>query len=406
MNIAFINSEYPPENGLGHGGIATYTYIIANALSEIGHKVHVLARNGTIPDNLSKSVEFHSFNFFPPSSRVWSFISRKFDKDIFWENGYSKGAFSLIQKLHAKIPFDIVEIPEYNGLASQFKNPLPFALVINFHTPTPLIDELNRTAKSKSQKRKYSLEKKGVQNAIAYRCPSRSLAKRLPSFFPISFEEITLIRNPIPCTVLSPKMTNNRNSKDQFKILFSGRLERRKGVDIILSTLKNILNIDTKISITFAGETKINESINYQSTIKTILNEKELERVIFLGPVNGKTLMHYYSESDVLLMPSLFENAPYSILEAMRLKLPVIGADTDGINEIIQHEETGLLFSLNKRDELCACIKTLVRKPEYGNYLADNAYTYIDRIHNSLIIAKQTISFYKKLIKSKCVFEK
>ena len=400
MNIALVNPEYPSPSGQGHGGIATYVYAMANALCEAGQKVHVLVRKGTVTDILNDSVTLHTFHN-TPVAKPFSFLSRRFNSKIYWETGCSKAARDCILQLHKQSPLDIVEIPEYNGIASQFIQPLPFALVANFHTPTKLIDELNLTAVSRYRKKLYEYEKNALKNATAFRCPSNSLLYKLKDIFPIQPDQVTVIHNPIPTYSFEAIKKKETKANEHCDILFSGRLERRKGAEIILQAINTILDISKNIHITFAGETEIGESAGYRQAIERILDDKKRERTWFLGPMGREKLSLLYRRSDVFLIPSLFENSPYTLLEAMAARLPIVGADTGGINEIIDHNNTGLLFSLNNINELCACLEKLISSPETGDKLAHNAYEHLIKNYSPETVAHQAIEFYESIIKSK-----
>ena len=400
MNIALINPEHPSLSGQGHGGIATYVYTMANALCDAGQKVHVLVRKGTVTDSLNKSVELHTFHN-TPVAKPFSFLSRRFNSKIYWEMGCSKAAFDCILKLHNKSPLDVVEIPEYNGIASQFIQPLPFSLVINFHTPTVLIDELNLIAVTRQRKKWYTYEKNALRNATAFRCPSKSLQYKLNDIFSIQPDQVTVIHNPIPTYSFEVIKKKETSANGHCEILFSGRLERRKGAEIILQAINTILDINKNIHITFAGETEIGESAGYRQAIERILDDEKRSRTWFLGPMERDKLSLLYRRSDVFLIPSLFENSPYTLLEAMAARLPIVGADTGGINEIIDNNKTGLLFSLNSIDEFYNCIKVLVSSPKQGVTLAQNAYEYLTKNYNPETIAQQTIEFYNSIVKRK-----
>lgn len=395
MNIVFINPEYPSQSGRGHGGIATYVYIMANALCNAGHHVNVLVREGTIVDNQNKKISYYEFNNSPVSSSL-SFLSRRLNGTIHWEKGCSNAALELVLKLHGERHIDIVEVPEYGGLASQFCQPLPFSVVIDFHTPTVLIDSLNRTQRSYEKSKWYSYEKKAIKNGTAYKCPSLSLTKKVKTLYSIPSEQVTIIRNPIkPDDYKSiNKKHIVKNNSNRFTILFSGRLERRKGAEIILRAIMGILDIHQSITIVFAGETNVDKSTNYRHKIECAVNAANRKRISFLGPLDREKLTMHIAQSDLFLAPSLFENAPYTILEAMVSKLPVLGADTDGINEIIKHRETGMLFSLTELDSLYSCLRELVHDEKLRNLLASNAYKYVCTHHNPIKIARETIEFY------------
>lgn len=400
MNIALINPEYPSLSGQDHGGIATYVYTMANALCDAGQKVHVLVRKGTVTDSLNTSVELHTFHN-TPIIKSFSFLYRRFNSKIYWEKGCSKAAFDLILKLHNKSPLDVVEIPEYNGIASQFLQPLPFSLVINFHTPTALIDELNLTAVTRQRKKWYTYEKNALKNATAFRCPSKSLLGKLKDIFSLYPEQVSVIRNPVPTNFFTIIKKKESGANGRCEILFSGRLERRKGAEIILQSINTILDIDKNIHFTFAGETELGESAGYRQAIERAIDDEKRSRTWFLGPMERKKLTLLYRRSDIFLIPSLFDNSPYSLLEAMAAKLPVVGSDTGGISEIVDNNKTGLLFPLNRIDELYNCMKELVFSPEQRVRLAQNAYEYLTKNYNPETIAQQTIEFYESIVKRK-----
>lgn len=401
MHIALVNSEYPSLNGRGHGGIATYVYTMANALIAGGHNVSVLARKDTIPGNLHNSVSFYTYDFLSPST-PFSFISRIFNNKIYWERGCSKGALDVIKNLHKKTPINVVEIPDYNGLASQFRRVTPFSKVINFHTPSIIIDECNQVSASAKENRWYAYEKNALKNADAFRCPSKGLAERVNKLYAIPLKDISVIHNPISPKIFD-KIKKMPVAKDETvcEILFSGRLERRKGAEIILNAIKDILKIDEKIRVTFAGETEIGGSVDYRQIIERSLEPDERDRVWFLGSISREKLLLLYRRSDIFIIPSLFENAPYTLLEAMSARLPVVGADTCGINEMIQHEKTGLLFPLNNLEQLCTCVKNLFSNPELREQLVDNAYQHVNTYYNPEKIAEQAVDFYQTVINNK-----
>lgn len=396
MHIAFINSEYPSLSGQDHGGIATYIYTMANALFDAGHQVSILARVGTTPDSLNPGISFFTFNNDPPRG-VLSPIQRIMNSSIYWERSCSKAALNCALQLHKTSRIDIIEIPEYNGLASEFIGPLPFSVVITFHTPTLLIDELNHTAPTASRKKMYSYERRALKKAVAFRCPSNSLAKIVSERFAIPLQRIAIIPNPIstaPFTVVEKKQPK---ADTACEILFSGRLERRKGAELMLRTIDQILSISPSVNVSFAGATEMGESANYREGIERSVSKEKRTRLWFLGPQHRSNLITLYRRSDIFLIPSLFENSPYSLLEAMAAGLPVVGADTSGIREIIRHNDNGLLFPLDKPHELCKCLSSLVESVERRTSLGASAKEYVRTRHHPDFIARETISFYEDI---------
>jgi glycogen synthase len=398
MNIVFVNPEYPSRSCQDHGGIATYIYSMANALAKAGHTVHILAKSRTITDALSPGVEFHALNH-TPVSRLAPWFDRLTGNDTVWERGYSLAARNLVLEIHRTTPVDIVEVAEYNGCAYEFYPPLPFPVAVHFHTPTEIIDQYNGKKVTLRQRRWYSYEASALKRAHGFRCPSISLKNVVRARYGIPDDTIRVISHPLDIAPFDSIRVGGEK-KTKIDILFSGRLERRKGGEILQRNIHRILSLDRRINLTFAGELDMGEAGNYRNPIERSLTEEQRHRIWLLGPVKRCDLPVLYRHSDIFLIPSLFENAPYSLLEAMAAHLPVIGAATSGIAELIRHRENGLLFDVNDPDGLVSCITALIASQQLAADCARKAYDDIKRFCNPDTVAQATVSFYAGVIQS------
>src|SRR3546814_18813334 len=85
-------------------------------------------------------------------------------------------------------------------------------------------------------------------------------------------------------------------------------------------------------------------------------------QVNFTGWLSGEQVAHTYSESDVFVLPSLIENQPMSILEAMAHRLPVIASNVGAIATQVLDDETGLLVPPGDAAALADALDRLDRK--------------------------------------------
>lgn len=398
MNIVFVNPEYPSRSAQDHGGIATYIYSMANALAHAGNTVHVLAKARTNPDVLAPGVMFHTFDH-QPVFRMFPSLDRLTGNDTVWERGYSYAARNLALEIHRTAPVDIVEIAEYNGLAYEFSAPLPFPVVAHFHTPTEIIDYYNQKKVTARQRRWYAYEARALKRAQGFRCPSNSLKREVCARYGIPGEQVCVIPHPLATTTFDV-IKRNGNRKKAIDILFSGRLERRKGGEILRRDIHRILSLDPRINITFAGELDMGEAGSFRNPIERSLTEEQRHRIWLLGPAKRGDLPVLYRHSDIFLIPSLFENAPYALLEAMAARLPVVGANTSGIAELIRHNDTGLLFNPDDPDGPVSCIKSMIDSPRLAADCAQKAYDYVKRTCEPEAVAQATVSFYAGITNS------
>jgi glycosyltransferase involved in cell wall biosynthesis len=399
MRIALVNSEYPSRDG--HGGIATYTYTLANALAGQGNTVHVLARLGSRPDSLAPNIRFHTFGFNGPS-RIRQRLDMAFYKGpVRWEIGQARSIREVLLAIHSREGLDVAEFPEYGGLAFACSGPIPFPVVIAFHTPTEMVDSLNNTPASKGRKLWYRFEKKALLCATAFRSPSESLKQFAIKHYNLSPSSITIIRNPIDTPLYEKIKRSYPTDDDNIDLLFAGRLEHRKGVDILSTTIKDLLKIEPTVTMTFAGECDIPSGPNYRLRIENSLSDQERQRIWFLGPINRGELAVLYCRSSIFLMPSLFENAPYALMEAMASKLPIVAAATGGIAEIVQHKINGQLFSLDDPRSLITCIADYINDPYLARSCAEQAFVDVKKRYAPDSIASESIVFYQSAIQIK-----
>lgn len=400
MHIVLVNSEYPSLSGQGQGGIATYTYTMADALKSQGHTVHILLRQGASEDQIPGNCIPVFYAYEPPAGFIKR-IQYRFQNDpMHWEEGHARGLRSKLLKLHAQDKIDIVEIPEFGGAGASCTSPLPFPIVVNFHMSSALVDEINGVKPDKKRLIQYLFEEKTVKNACGYRCPSEAIHTDVVKRYGVDQEKTTLIPNPVSCRPFD--VIEKLHTGDvRFHILFIGRFERRKGAEVLLKGIKEILRIDDNIHITIAGETEFDGTDIYRNAIERVLSQQQRQRIWFLGSVDRSKLFILYCRSSILLAPSLFENAPYSILEAMSAGLPVVASSSGGIPEIITHNTSGLLFENENTDSMVECIRKLYTQREFGAQLAENAYNRIRNNYSPEIIAQKTLSFYESIISQK-----
>lgn len=101
--------------------------------------------------------------------------------------------------------------------------------------------------------------------------------------------------------------------------------------------------------------------------------------VVFHGFVHDPDLL--YPEIDLVLLPSLGEGIPLSLLEAMRFGIPCIATSTGGIPEIIENDRSGLLVAPGDAEGLVEAIRTLGNRAGYER-LSQGALEQFNRINN------------------------
>jgi glycosyltransferase involved in cell wall biosynthesis len=100
-------------------------------------------------------------------------------------------------------------------------------------------------------------------------------------------------------------------------------------------------------------------------------------RVEFIGPVDPACLARQLSRCHALVLASEGEGRPSIVMEAMAAGVPVIACRIDGVQEMIQHGQRGLLFRMGDADQLAGHMIALSTTPALGLRLADNARRWL-----------------------------
>jgi glycosyltransferase involved in cell wall biosynthesis len=172
------------------------------------------------------------------------------------------------------------------------------------------------------------------------------------------------------------------------EIIFVGRFYKAKGIDVLIRAMaivkKEIPNI--KLRIIGGGD-----SSSYEKMIK----EHELEdNIIIEGRISRDEVFAYLSKAKFSIVPSLSEAFGFVVIEAFSMKTTVIGSNIDGISEIIQDKENGLLFEVGNHKDLAEKMLFLWNNPKLIEKYSSNAYeTFLNKfeLNNKIEEATQTI---------------
>ena len=148
------------------------------------------------------------------------------------------------------------------------------------------------------------------------------------------------------------------------EVLFVGRLEFRKGVDVLLEAIVRLVAEFPDAHFTLAGKDTVNTEIgeSYHSAFNRRARDMPdlLRRVTFAGLVSEAELGQLYASADIFCAPSRYESFGLVLVEAMRYGIPVIGCRAGGMTEIVDSERTGLLAEPGDVNSLVECLRTLL----------------------------------------------
>ncbi len=166
-------------------------------------------------------------------------------------------------------------------------------------------------------------------------------------------------------------------SKSEKIILFSGRLDKGKGLYFLLEAFSEVVNNYYNVRLIIIGEDSGCDKItNYLKSCKGIWG-----KVTFTGFVEYEFMEMFYHIADIGIIPSLYDHCPYVALEMIQYGIPLIISDIEGLNEIFKrgecllikpsYDEEGDIF-LSKSDAVNAIIYLLRNLTSYKKGITSN----------------------------------
>jgi glycosyltransferase involved in cell wall biosynthesis len=401
VRIALLSFEYPPETGFG--GIGSYTWHHARALAKLGHDVHVLAgaRQAT-PMHSSGHDGVHVHRFWSGGVAGRAIESAGESLGLYWTRQRLHNAISMFRgfsALHRRHQFDVVEMPECGAEGALITRWVDVPTVVRLHSPSRLIMPYY-DVRPLDIRLCGAIEQQALEHSTALTACSHFVAQEAARTLGIQ-RPIAAIPNGIDLEwfdgVVTPVDVYQKYGlpRRQLMVLFTGRMERRKGIHLCADIAASILE---RFDVTFvlAGD----DTFNYarQTLLPTLAGRRLMGSVHWLGALPLQQIRELVHAADVFLLPSLWENCPYSCLEAMAAGRAIVAAEQGGIPELIQDDVSGLLAVAGDAQSFVDALERLIPDAPLRAALGAKARQTLEQKHADMHVARRTVRLYEEVI--------
>lgn len=176
--------------------------------------------------------------------------------------------------------------------------------------------------------------------------------------------------------------------KDDFVVLYLGRINKIKGVDILINAFRKIRLGFPSIKLILIG--------SILDKVFTEMNVRQNGNIFLLSP--KLNVDSYYNIASVIVLPSRIEPLGYTMLEAGYFKKPFIGSRTGGIAEFIEDGVNGFLFEPGNADDLAKKIKFVIDNPEKAKSAAEELHKKVKKYCNCEEYFAKLTSIYEELV--------
>jgi glycosyltransferase involved in cell wall biosynthesis len=199
-----------------------------------------------------------------------------------------------------------------------------------------------------------------MTKADGVRANSNAIVNEVEQRYEIQFPERVVKLVPHGMAPALKKLVKRPNS--EIVILFVGRLELRKGIDVFLQAIPKVLETIPEARVKIIGDYSLlgPHGSTFMDNFKSEHANKDwLGKVLFEGRVDQDVLLSAYETCDIFVAPSRFESFGLIFLEAMREGKPVIGCNAGGMPEVVSHGVNGLLVEPGDTQQLTDAILQL-----------------------------------------------
>ncbi len=392
----FVSAEYPPHD---FGGIGRFTCDLAEGFAGLGHEVHVVTRS---PDE--NRVDFEN--------GVW--MHRLKSQDLAIEEldeVPSAGNFYHLSRVYREVsriqetcPLDVVSSPLWGseGLACTFDDRFPTVLTLmtSLKTITSMHPTMQgNTPQSKVTAQQIDLERYNVQKTEYIHAISGPILEGTnKDYGPINGES-RVVHLGIRDRSKIYRRSRPANDKE-VRVLFVGRLERRKGVDTLLEAAAKLCpQFPTAHFVICGKDTPYTDDGRSYKDLFVEANPKLVRdgRVTFTGHVTEEELYQHYADADVFVLPSRYESFGLVLLEAMVYGVPVVGMRIGGMQEIVIEGDNGYLAEPGDPVSLADKLRPLLGDADLRRRMGRRSREIYDEKFSASIMVDNTVRFYEHI---------
>lgn len=398
MKTILVTRFYPPDTG--GGGIAAYAHYAATGLTSAGHQVRVISAmvSGSKAKQTLDGVDV--FRIPPPlGSYYWTRLpllgrQMRLVRDL----AYAWRVRQTLLKLSVEFRPDIVEYADID--AEGIFHPIRLCpYVVKLHTPHAMLRPYYSNREVPYARRGIELlEAKSIRQATGISSPSLHLAGEIEKTINVAQGRIQYVPNFIDTDAYIP--LPNSSDGQSLLVLYVGRLESLKGAPVFAQAIPIIARAVPQAEFIFLGADRAAKNGQSQRAELQQFFEQAglLEQVKFFGHASSEVFLSFYRQASVFVLPSLFENSPYTLLEAMSCGTACVVSRSGGMPEMLTNGESGVFFEPGDPKDLAEKVIGLLQNPERRKSMGLAARQHAEQEYSLDVGTEKTLAFYNSII--------
>ena len=338
MRFAFVTTEFPTTRPTS-GGLSSYVARMSRLLAEAGHEVEVFvsAPGAAKTLRVDKCLVHHVPSV---TGAVWRRMTGVLRNSGFEHLGMKRawlaqaGAMArAVERAHARAAFDVVHSADHQGIGRLIARRPGRLLLVRCSAAMDLY-MASDGRHDRSAQAQVALEAQTVRRAYLAIAPSaftaRHTSARLGRPVEVLRPPASLEVTPAPAPDWLPP---------RYLLHFAGHLMRRKGTLLIAEALQTALQDEPGLTMIWVGRM----DFGALHDLLAPLGDRAAQ-VIALYPQGKPALYALIRGAACVVLPSLVDNLPNTVIESLMLGVPVIGSLNSSIEELVEPGKTGILI--------------------------------------------------------------
>lgn len=403
MKIALVTYWCVPY----HGGVSTHILTLQQGLVQSGHEVDIFSHNADgsgyhlLASNSARNIMYEKSAILQEINEI-SYMNLE-DPWLSMMQQEQRTFQHVISKLHFA-DYDLIHAHDVIAATS----------IANLHLTPPILTTLHGTlttewmmqgvihSQSKAWHWASSLEEQGCHVSEALIVSSAWLKHTLKLCQIALQKPIHIIpygmdvKEFLTRTSKTTSLYKQTKPSEKFVLLCPGRLDPVKGHTILLQALAQLklLRKERDWECWLAGDGPLHDSLRMMQKLY-LLDDS----IMFLG--HRQDLPSLLTSADIIVIPSIHDNFPHSVMEAQLAGKPIIASTAGGIPEMIDHGKTGLLFTNQNPHELAHAIHILLEDAKLRKRLGRNAFKMAKNRWSMKVMSKKIVKVYRSVLRAR-----
>lgn len=184
--------------------------------------------------------------------------------------------------------------------------------------------------------------------------------------------------------------SEGRQYRRPLRILFAATWRKNKGIEDLVPAMDEVWRRHPDVTLTILGP---GAGIDLEATFGAGAG-----RVRLVTARSDAEAAATYAAADLFVLPSLFEGTPLTLMEAMASGLPIVTTAVCGMKDVIEDGRNGVVIPPRRPDLIASALDTLLRRPELGQRLGQQARLDAARLYTWDKVAAPVLEAYKSLV--------